>query len=325
MPLVGIIIPYSGDTDTICLMVVSSKKVQKKNSVTNSSYFRTLVLLVVLLILGVVWLIIHFNYNPQQVFSSMLSNSLSTTTFSKQVTQISNGTTTKQSEIIQTGANNIAISKETQIGQGVNAGRTVIINIGTPSTDYSSVSAIYTTQRNKKGQLMNYSPVIGIWSKNTPGGKNATDGQVFTAALLGSIIPVGHVTPSQRAQLLSYIKQKKLYGFVGNVDKHSTSGRMQFTYRVNVNLQSLATLLHQFGTDLGLKLPAVVTTGVDQETTTANITVDVLSRHLVSVSYIGSQTNEQFSTFGTKLSVNIPTKTIPLSQLEAKISAIGSS
>lgn len=294
--------------------------------VTQDNQSNTVVLIgfiVLVILFALIWSIFHFVYeSTDNVFYGMLSNSLSTTSFTKRIVQGSSQDLVAQTIYVETGAKNIALSKELRfVASGI--GKVETLNIGTPTTDYSKITLLQTDQRNSQGTLLNYSPVVNVWAINKPGSAGQTSGQLFTSALLGSIVPIGNVTPVQKSSLMNYIKTQKVY-LLGKVTKASVAGRTQYTYVVGVNLPAFATMLNQFGTDLGMKLPPTNTKPLEHEIETADITIDALSRQLIDVRYIDTQTAEVFSSFNVKKAVSLPKAKESLSSLETEISKIGS-
>lgn len=294
--------------------------------VTQDNESNTLVLIVfiVLVVLfAVIWSIFHFVYeSTDNVFYGMLNNSLSTSSFTKRIIQGSSQNLVAQTIYVETGAKNIALSKELQLVSG-GVGKVETLNIGTPTTDYSKITELQTDQRNAQGTLLNYSPVVNVWSINKPGPAGRTSGQLFTSAILGSVVPIGNVTTGQKNSLINYIKTQKVY-LLGKVTKDTVAGRTQYTYVVGVNLPAFATMLNQFGTDLGMKLPPTNTKPLEHEIETADVTIDALSRQLIGIRYIDTKTTEAFSSFNVKTAVSLPKAKESLSSLEAEISKIGS-
>jgi hypothetical protein len=303
-------------------MVVTSKTTPKRSSKKN--YLTTNVAIVAVVVAIIIaWLLLHFVYeNPNTVFYSMLNNALSTSSFSKKVVSYRSNAVDYQSVTAQTGANNIVASKEIQATIGNRASEVSIYSVGTPWADYSKYLSITTTQRDKNGTLLNYKPVINIWTKNTPGPKNSPQGKIFSDVLLGSVVPIGQISVEQRNSLMNYIKQNKVYNIVGKTTKRSVNGSTQYTYSVSIDLPSFVVMMGKFGDDLGLKVPPVKSSSYVGEIEAVKITVDALTRQLVGINYVGSNNVESFSSFGAKYNISVPTKTISLQDLGTKLSTV---
>ena len=284
---------------------------------------RVLILILVLALLTGIYSWFHFVYeNPKNVFYGMLGNSLSTSSFTKRIAQTNSGTTVTQTIYLETGAHNITFSEDTQIiPDGRIHGIIQTNNVGTPTTDYSKFTIINPGARSSLDKPINYYPVIGVWAKNSLSKKGETNGQLFTNALLGSIIPIGNVTPAQKNDLMKYIKQNNVY-ILGRMKSASVNGRTLYTYNVGINLLTFSIMLNKFGTDLGMKLAPPNTSALAHEIETANVTIDALSRQLVGIRYVNSPTTEVFSSFGVKIPFNIPKSAIPLTNLETEVKNI---
>ncbi|HUD07155.1 MAG TPA: hypothetical protein VMR34_04660 [Candidatus Saccharimonadales bacterium] len=278
-----------------------------------------LVLIVILMIVGVCLFWVKIYDNPTKVFYGMLERSLSTSSFSKEIVQPSSSQT-KQYVTVETGSSNDA---ESVIS--VDLGPNSIVkteSIGTPTTDYARYTEVKTPQKNSKGQTANFSSVIGVWGKSSPAGDQVTDGQLFNESIL-TVVPMANLSIAQRQSLMHFITANDVYQIVGKPKKISTSGRPQITYNVNVNTRQFIEMIKQFGEDIGLNQLSSINAGsFSANVSEFHVTVDVISRQLVSDTQVGTSRRETFSGYGTQIPISLPTKSIPITQLESQLQTI---
>src|ERR1035438_7348715 len=168
-----------------------------------------------------VWALVHLVLDsPTSVFNRMLSNTLSTASYTKTITDFANNQHSKQIITVETGAINRVVEYQTLSVPFYPQGVIKIASIGTPTTDYSKYSTLNTTARDKAGHLINYTPALGIWGVNSPAGTGLTEGQLFNGAVL-DIVPMANLNPTIKNQMLSYIKKNNVYSFSGSVKSQS--------------------------------------------------------------------------------------------------------
>jgi len=286
-----------------------------------SSYARLYILgALLLLVAGGLW----WNKvatDPQQVFSAMIAQSLQTSGVTLESAQTVNGTNAKQTVQYALGAQNMSHSITTLTQPG-----TVVTDemIGTPGTDYTRYDSIQTTQKTQSGKALNPSKVIGVWAKSptTGAGSNASLSQAILGTSLplgGIVVPMGTLTPAQRATLLQEIKTDKVYqASYKNVQRKTVAGRLLYTYDVTIPPIGYVKLLRNFSHDIGLHdLDQVNPDSYKgQPDLHLRLTVDVRASHLAQVSLTQGQYSQSYTGYDEPVQVAVPKKAISVAQLQ---------
>ena len=300
--------------------------------VNSSSHKSKLIISRQHLVVGVIILIIligifvHFVWdNPTRVFNQMLSNTLTTSSYTKTINDFVTGQHSSQVITVETGAVNRAYMAQTLSVPGYSEGIIKIVSIGTPTTDYSKYTVLNTLARNSSGKSINFAPALGLWGENSPSVSSLTEGELFNNALI-DIVPMANVNPQSRKQLLNYIKTNKVYTFSGAVKSGSVNGRPELVYNVTVNLHYLQNYLNQFGGDIGLNqfnAKAVnVSTLPITDTQHVQFYIDTLSRQLSGIKFTGTNKSYSYSSYGANLQINLPKKYMKLADLEKYIQSL---
>lgn len=281
-------------------------------------YLIAAVVLVVVIAAWIFWVKVYDN--STKVFNGMLERSLTTSSFSKAVTQQSSGEIIKQYVTLEMGSYN---RSRTIIN--VEQGSDNIVqteSIGTPSSDYARYREVKTSQIGANGKPISFNSVIGIWGKSSPQNGQTTTGTLFNQSIL-NVVPIANLTAAQREQIMHMISSTHVYQIVGSPKKNPASDRPQYIYDLKVNTPAFINMIRQFGDDVGLsQLGNVDGSSFTSSVAEFHVTVDVLSRQLISDNEVGSGRTENFSGYGANTNISIPTNSIPISQLEAKLQTI---
>jgi hypothetical protein len=274
----------------------------------------------------IILLLVHFVWdNPTFVFNRMLSNTLSTASYTKTITLSQNNQSSKQVITVETGAVNRVAETQTLSVPFYPKGAIKISSIGTPTTDYSKYIQLDTLARDKAGHLISYSPAIGLWGKTSPAGNKLTEGQLFNAAVL-DVVPMANVNPVLKGKMLSYIKKNKVYSFSGVVKSETVKGRSELVYNVTLNLHYLQNYLSQLGEAIGLNQYTSKSTNVSDlplnDTERLQFSIDVLSGQLAAIKFLGTSENYIYSSYGASPQISLPTKSISLGSLEKYIQSL---
>jgi hypothetical protein len=120
---------------------------------------------------------------------------------------------------------------------------------------------------------------------------------------------------------MNFIKQNKVYTIKSS--KHTKSGdRQVINYQIGVNLKQYSKLLAIYSTMIGYKSHNETAAYNGDQTAVLEISVDVLSRRLIGLSYVGSNSVQVYQSYGLNSPVKLPTKTIALEELKAEISSL---
>jgi len=244
----------------------------------------------------------------------MISNNLNTKSYVVINDSVQLSGSLIQKTLVNYGAKNIVISKETNnISSASNSIQT--LSIGTPSTDYSSYQKISVGKTSD-----NYSKVIGIWGVNSPTGVNGQGGQLFKSA---SLTPFLFASPStsDTNRLMGFIKQNKVYNIKSsNVSK--VDGRSVISYQISINLKQYARLLNLYSSIMGYKGQTEPIKYTGSERAYIDISVGILSRQLIGLSFLGSSSVQIYSSYGINSPIKVPTKVISLQQLKNEIASL---
>ncbi len=261
----------------------------------------------------------------------MLDNSLATTGVTMQMTQSSGSDQLKQYTQMELGTVRKAHAL-TILKQSSTEVKTEII--GTPSSDYTRYRSIKTDQKNKDGKLLDFSKVLGVWSKSDDVQQTATQSsghQLFAQVVLGIGLPVGSVpvpigaiTDAQRDNLVRGIKSDNMYdvSFKGSaVKKERKNGHLQYTYSVKIQTILYVRYMKEFAKDLGFHELDSVDPNTYQSAAPLNVklTVDAYSRQLVAVD-TGQGYTQTYGGYGLPLRVAIPTHAITSKELQDRLS-----
>ncbi|HUC95352.1 MAG TPA: hypothetical protein VMR76_00145 [Candidatus Saccharimonadia bacterium] len=292
---------------------MNSSKKQPSDFSGNGYRLIATILLILFILFG--YHLYESNYgNPKTVFYGMLLNNLSTSSFGETVVSPQPNGYTAQYSQINTGSQNIVMSKEVQ-DEVVSAkpNRIVTLSIGTPSTDYSSYLSVQTSQKISSS----YKKIIGIWGRNSPNGMSGQGGQLFQASLLNPFLFASGSTRLTN-RLMDFIRVNKVYTIL--LQKRATyKSRPVISYKLGINLKQFSKLLNMYSEGIGYKNSATTTNYSNNASTEVNAMVDVLSKDLISINFVGSSVTQWYSSYGIRQSINIPSHWIPLQQLKNKI------
>lgn len=281
----------------------------------------TLIVIMVVVIIGWLWWTRVYE-NPQTVFWGMFNNSLTTTAVTRHVTENAGGQKLNETVTLELGKNNIA-EANTILSEGTSVVSTE--TIGTPLVDYTRYTAAKTKDLTATGKPINFSSIIGIWSKSPTGGISTDPlDHLFGQTLLG-IVPMGNLPHKERAELISQMKTKKVFTTNFSKVKHEQiNGRSVDIFQVSVAPVAYAQLLSVFAKDEGYNNVPELTASNYQGDAPLKVqfAINPASRQLVEISYLGSNHIEMYGDYGIEPVITIPKHTIPTSALEQKLLTI---
>lgn len=261
------------------------------------------------------WQVVYTS--PQRVFNAMLKNNFATSGFTRQVNSVENGFKANELSQLQTGGQNITQSRTTIVQ---NEDTVETSSIGTTTQEFVRYDRIETEQKSPDGKTFDFADALGIWAKNDTG----MPGQTFSQMLLG-IVPIGNVSADTRGKLMDFIDKHTVFSpDYKNVKTKTIDGRKAYVYKVKVLPQSYAEMLKMYGEGVGFGEqvaqidPAAY---ADMEPINIELSVDVLSRNILHLSYTNSERTETYSGHGIRQDVKLPQKTIPYAELQQKLSA----
>jgi hypothetical protein len=262
--------------------------------------------------------------DPQRVFWDTINQSLATSGVTIQADQSTSGASVHQTVQYSLGATNISHSLTT-----LNQNGTTVVDelIGTPTADYTRYLSVHTSQKNKSGQPLNFSGILGVWAKNT---SSTGKGQLFSQAVLGTGLPIGGVAipianlaPATRTGLIQKIKDDAVYqANYASAQKKDMNGRLTYVYDVSVQPVAYAGLMQRFAQVMGLhdldQLDPSSFKG--QQALRLQLTIDVRSHHVVAASVPSAGASQTYGSYDVPVSVVAPSQTITVQALQQRLS-----
>lgn len=260
--------------------------------------------------------------NPQTVFWGMFNNSLTTTAVTRRVTEDSGGQKLSETITLELGKSDIAESN-TVLSEGNSVVSTE--TIGTPQVDYTRYTAAKTSEKTSSGKTINFSSIIGIWSKSPTGGISTDPlDHLFGQTLLG-IVPTGSLPHNERVELINQMKTKKVFTTnFSKVEHGQVNNRSVDIYQVDVVPVAYAQLLTMFAKYEGYNnVPELVASNYQGDAPLkVQFAINPASRQLVEISYLGSNHTEIYGDYGVEPVISIPKHTISTATLEKKLLSI---
>ena len=275
---------------------------------------------VLLLVAGGGWLYKQAT-DPERIFWGAIEQGMRTNGVTIKATQANqgNGSNIEQTLQYSLGANSRshALTKLTQ-------GKTVVKNemIGTPSADFNRYLSITTDQKSADGGDLDFSKLIGVWA-------SGLQPQLFAQATLGTglpiggmVVPIGSLTPEQRAKVMKVIRENNVYAIdFSKAKKQSAGGRSQYVYDVKIKPTGYARLMKTFAEGVGLheldQLDPDAYKG--QPDLSLKITVDAKARNVVTVALPENDYKQTYSSYDVPVTVNIPQKPISATELQDRL------
>jgi hypothetical protein len=285
-----------------------------KKSVLTAN-LRLTIVLIVLIVSGLFyWFYRSYYSNPSRVFYGMVANDLNTQSYVDISDQEELSGNLLTETLVNSGAKNVVISRETtKVANSNDVIQT--LSIGTPSTDYSSYQKIEVGNTSSK-----YNKLLNVWGINSPSGISGQSGELYKSTVFTAFL---FTSPSIRDtnQLLNFIIQNHVYSIKSS--KVAKSGERQvINYEVGVNLKQYSRLLSLYAGLIGYKSHDETAIYSGNQIADLNISVDILSRRLIGLSYVGSDSLQVFQSYGIDSPIKLPTKTIALQDLKDQISLI---
>lgn len=306
-------------------MAVTGKTTKTKKSTVFSrmapaTKFLYFVALIVLLASVFAWWQFVRN-TAENTFESMLDNSFRTASVTRRVTQDSGSQSLDQIVRLQNQTQHVAHGK-TILTQKVGEESTVIVteSIGTPTSDYIRYAEITTDQKTPKGDKINFGKVLNVWGKSEVTAEDSI-GELYQDNALGLFL-FGDFSSDQRQNLLNLIKDNNVYSTnYGSAKKFTKNGRNYYAYRVSIKPSSYVKLLKLYGEYVGINQLASLNPDSyeNAQELTFNVTVDILSQRLDTISAVSGERQESFSGYGIIQPIEIPTDTISLPDLQKRL------
>lgn len=280
--------------------------------------------IIILLIAGTLgWYRLYYT-NPSEVFSRMLHNSLSTPGVTKVVSQSDTDQQLDQrAQLVTTPTQRVRSTVILRQGAG---GDTLITteSIGTTHADYVRYADLKTNQKTAEGKDFNFAAILNIWGKADSNDTTSGGAQLYNQTVLG-VVPVGNLDATLRQQLLNQIINDNVYTVnYATIKKTKQAGRPVYSYDVSVMPVAYVSMLKAYARDIGLKQlePVDPNQYAGSAPLKFNFNIDVWSGALTQITYKDSKRTEKFSSYGVHPQIELPTKTVPIEQLQSKLQEI---
>lgn len=262
----------------------------------------------------------YLRNDPQNTFEAMLRNTLRTSSVTRSVNQNGNGRKVEQLTRAQNGPQNVA-NGVTTVKQGIQDATVVVTDsIGTPTVDYVKYSSITTTQKSQKGKALTFDKVVNVWSKNDA--QDNALGELYQDTTLGNLFMLSNLPADKRKLLLDFVTEKNVYDVKYNeVTKSSENGRPKYTYKVTIHPVTYISYMKEFAQSIGLtQLDKIDPSSYQSASPIAfSVKVDVISQRLESVTNTAGGSEQNYGGYGIMQKINLPTQTIPVEELQQRL------
>lgn len=264
-----------------------------------------------LLVIATTVYAINKTQSPESVFRRMVSNSLRTSGFTRVTEQKSEGQEVTQYEQVQLGAENKARAFA-DITQG--AVRVQTETLASPNRDYVRYKKFETTQVGANGKPIDFSSVTGIWA-------DAGQGSQFNRTVFG-VVPIANVSSENRTDLMNQAFSSGLFKTNYDRAKRTTlNGKSVYVYDVEMQPRAYVAYLKSIASVMGIDAFKDVDPSqyAGQAPELVRLSIDIATGQLVQTEAMQTQQKETYTSYGVRISEEVPTKAIPAAELQAKV------
>ncbi len=267
---------------------------------------------------------LHQTSRPEHVFKAMLADNFATTSVTRSVDSSQEASSIQQvSQLSFKGEpRSRSVILLTQKAEGAPTTTVKTETIGTPTTDYSQYVTIDTQQKGANGKKLDYSKVEGLWGQ-AKAEQNA-GGQYLNQAAIG-LVAFGNLSPDKRSAILSKLYSKRIYQTdYSKAQSKKNDGNAVWEYQVKVNVADYVPILQEIGKLTGITSLAKLDAASYAQSPPVTITMSVAKRshQLVKVSYPDGGQTEVYSGYNLNQAIQLPERTMPLSDLQQLVQAV---
>ncbi len=254
---------------------------------------------------------------PSRVFWGMIENNLSTSGVTRRTVNEQGGQKTDQYTQLSF-VDPVASHSYVDLvqGDGNNGTQVRTETIGTKDTDYSRYISIKTNQKSQDGKPLDFSKVQQVWGKSDQLG----GGQYYRQAALGLVL-FANLDNATALEVSNKLRQQDVYTVDYSKAKSTkVNGKSVWTYAVKLDVAKYLTVVKEYSK----KLPLGNIDELDPEQYKSSppielsISVGKLSRQVVQIQTSDGQ-KEDYLSYGLKAPVELPEKTIPISDLQQRL------
>lgn len=253
--------------------------------------------------------------DPDRVLAGMLARSLQTNSITRRVSQQDQQSKLDQSVRLDLSPNGTsqtvtALSQREQNG----ISQVTTETIGTKKEDFVRYRNIESpsvgADKNTLGKVLN------TW------GKRDTAGQppAFLNEATLSIVPFGNLKKEDRKAVLDILKAKKVYTY-SKANRETRNGRQVLVYQMAILPQGLVEALAAYSklSGLGEQPELDPKAYADVPPINVEMTIDILSRDLLSIKYVDSERFERYLAGGLLVPISVPEQTIAFTELQKRL------
>jgi hypothetical protein len=289
---------------------------------TKGPWILWIVYTLVMLGIGIFWWRMN-GASPKQVFQDMIETNLRSRTVTKRVEQTGQEQKLDQTIYLTTGSVHAAYARA-ELRQSDGVATTIKTeSAGTPYKDFVRYTDIVTEQRHPSGKPLDFKDAIGKWggSERATPGAPLTDGELYGQMVLG-VVPTSYLPYKVRRAVANEFMEQNVYEVDFDSTKRETqNGRPQYVYRVEMQTEQYIRVLKQFAREVGLEQLEEFNPDdyKDSPALVFDFVVDIWSRQLQEVRFVGSGRTEKFSNYGTEIDITIPESAISLDELQQQL------
>ena len=267
--------------------------------------------------------------SPERVYWDMMSNSLQTSSVTRQLTQKTSQSTLDQTIVLTIGTQN-AVQSVTTLQEGNITVKTE--NIATPTKDYIRYTSVKSDQKKADGKPLDFKSVLNRWAQNdavNSSNTGQTQPPLLTEVMLGvaggNLIPQANLPAKDRDDLIKLLHNTVIFDTnFSNVKKQHLNGRSVYTYDTQVQAVGYVGYQKEFAKKVGLKLLDNVQPNdyQGQPATKVELQVDAWSHQLVSIDYTGQGRHETFSAYGVAHPITVPVAKLTGPQLQQLVNKV---
>ena len=262
---------------------------------------------------------------PQNVFWGMIDNNLATRGITRLESQSSEGGVFSQTNQLILGPKTAVLGRTNLVQQSPSGEDKVVTeNIGTPMADYIRYASIITSQKSTKGTDFDFSSITNTWAKQSTDSTNSSSGRFYQEAVL-VVVPLANLQPAQRQHLTRMIRSSGAYKIdYSKATRKKEGGRAVIVFQIEVNLEKYTLVLQELVKALGLK----EITSLNPEDyqgipdVKLEVSVDVLSRGLRSITYTDNERVEKYGGYGLIKDVKEPKTNVSFEELQTRLQSI---